>query len=175
MNQTQLANEVGARMAKVTHDASDDFSWQASTSGHHCCCVTPTANQLLPTSRASAGTNFPTNKKSVCCVAIRGSLGAGEVARGGADTHADTHHSDTHRAHCRCGVADACPRGLRRPSPLRCCGAQGPAAASQERNGSHPPASRFSCSFFCPLLLGDAPPRRPSALPRSGAGDRWGG
>ena len=58
------------------------------------------------------------------------------------------YHSDTHRAHCRCAVADACPRGLRRPSPLRCCGAQGPAAASQERNGPHPPASRFSCSFF---------------------------
>ena len=39
-------------------------------------------------------------------------------------------------------MADACPRGLRRPSPLSCCGAQGPAAASsQEGNGCHrPPA-----------------------------------
>ena len=56
------------------------------------------------------------------------------------NTGRDTHHSDTHRAHCRCGVAEACPRGLRLPSPPRLL--RGPRACSSQQPGEKrlPPA-----------------------------------
>ena len=41
MNEAELANEVSAWVADVAHDASDDFSWQATWCARHCrhCCV----------------------------------------------------------------------------------------------------------------------------------------